>query len=172
MKKHHLIIVSAALVVVFFLLFYLKDTDPRPDSEVKHFMTPYKGHKGLVVVKMPDFLLGEIIQTDSLNVKKNSFHAFRIMILHEDETKNIKCRNTEKKLTLFLDSLEFEPLLQQTQTDSARMQVYYKPNEHNWKENVTVYTSDSTMFLFNFITNITNDQIITFSKHLSKQNLF
>jgi hypothetical protein len=171
MNKNSIIIYSAIIIGVFALLFYLENPEKKTKSEVSSFLKQYEGEQGIVVLKVPDFLLGEIIKTDSLNLDKSSFRSFRIMILHENENEHRSCVKTERRLDGFLDSLKFQPVMEAVQTDSTRMKIYNKDIVNAWKENVTVYTSDSTLFLFNYISDINNDQVKKFSDHLSNQNL-
>ncbi len=171
MKKNNIIIYSAIIIAVFALLFHLENPEAKTKSEVSSFLKEYEGEKGIVVLKVPDFLLGEIINNDSLNIDKSSFRSFRIMILHEKQNENRSCDQTEKRLVGFLDSLKFQPVMETVRIDSARMKIYNKNIIDAWKENVTVYTSDSTLFLFNFITDIKDEQVKKFSDHLSNQNL-
>lgn len=171
MKRNNIIIYSAIIIAIFALLYHLEKPEANPKSEVNPFLQRYEGEKGIVVLKVPDFLLGELIKNDSLNIRKKSFKSFRIMILHEKQNEHRTCKETEAKLIGFLDSLAFQPVLEQSGTDSTRMQILNKDIIETWKENVTIYTSDSTLFLFNFITDINDDQIKRFSDHLSNQNV-
>ena len=170
-KKNSIIIYSAIIIAIFALLYHLESPEAKTDSKVSTFLKQYEGEKGITVLKVPDFLLGELIKNDSLNISKSSFKSFRIMILHEKQNENRTCDETEKKLMGFLDSLQFQPLLDNGRTDSARMKIYTKKAVNPWKENVPLYTSDSTLFLFNFITDINDDQVKKFSDYLSTENL-
>ncbi|MFP4619813.1 MAG: hypothetical protein ACLFM7_00735 [Bacteroidales bacterium] len=171
MKKHSIILYSAVIISVFALLYHLEKPDEKRKSEVNTFLKRHEGEKGIAVLKVPDFLLGELLNSDSLNFSKNSFESFRIMILHEKQNQSRTCNGTEEGLRGFLDSLKFQPVLESVGTDSARMKIFNKNITNPWKENVTIYTSDSTFFLFNFITDIDNEEVKRFSEHLSYQNI-
>lgn len=171
MKKNSIIIYSAIIIAFFALLYHLNNPEAKPKSEVNTFLQRYEGKKGIAVLKVPDFLLGDLIKNDSLNINKNSFKSFRIMILHEKQNNNRTCDETEEQLMGFLDSLKFHSVQETARNDSTGMKIFNKKIIDAWKENVTLYTSDSTLFLFNFITDINEDKVKRFSEHLSNQNM-
>ncbi len=172
MNKNNIIIYSAIIIIIFALLYHLEHPGANPKSEVSPFLKSYEGEKGIAVLKVPDFLLGEVIKNESLELNKKSFKSFRIMILHENENQNRTCDATNKQLREFLDSLKFQSVIEAYESDSTQMSIFNKNVIDPWRENVTIYTSDSTLFLFNFISDIDDEQVKKFSQHLSNQNLF
>ena len=157
MKRSSLIIYSALIIAIFGLLYHLESPDPEPDSNVKHYLNRYEGKKGFSLLKVPDFLLDKFIQNgsdDSLAFQKNSFKEFRIMILNEEQGAFQTCRKTDSLFTALLDSLKFKPILVKHYGDSAIKKVFRENDTGPWKEHVTIYGSDSTFFLFNFITDM------------------
>ena len=173
MNKKNLILYSAIIMAVFDLLFYMETPQPQPEGKVKAFLKKYEGKQGFAVLKVPEFLLGELILNDSLHMNKKSFQSFRMMILHEQQNAFINCSDLERELTNFLDSLKFQILLERNQNNNERrMKIYNRDVMDSWRENVTIYASDSTFFLFNFISDIKDRQVIRFSDHLSHQEIF
>jgi hypothetical protein len=171
MKKSSIIVYSSIIIAVFALLFYMENPTSKPKSEVKTFLARYQGKKGFTILKVPDFLLGEIVNSDSLSLNKESFKSFRILMLHEKQSRDITCNVMENELLTFLDSLKFKSVLEKSHDDSMQIKVFNRKETENWTEDVTLFTSDSTLFLFNFISDIDDDQLIRFSDHLSKQDV-
>jgi len=97
MKKNSIVIYSAIIIAIFALLYHLEKPEAKPKSEVSTFFRQYEGEKGITVLKVPDFLLGELIKNDSLNISKSSFKSFRIMILHEKQNESRTCDETEER---------------------------------------------------------------------------
>ena len=86
MNKNKIILYSAIIIAGFALLFYLENPKPRPRSEVREFIKNYEGKKGFAIIKMPDFLMGEIMPAeDSSQIRKENFESFRVMIYHQSE---------------------------------------------------------------------------------------
>lgn len=174
-KRSSLIIYSALIIAIFGLLYHLESPDPVPDSDVKHYLTRYEGKSGFSLLKVPDFLLDKFIQDgfgDSLIFRNSSFKEFRIMILNEKQGAFQTCRKTDSLFSALLDSLKFKPLLVKHYGDSAIKKVFRENDTRPWKEHVTIYASDSTFFLFNFITDMDQEQVKHFSDQLNAQNNF
>lgn len=171
MKKNNLIIYSAIIIIIFALLYHLEHPGAKPESEVSPIFKSYEGEKGITLLKVPDFLLGELIKDEALDISKNSFKSFRIMMLHENQNGSRTCNETKMQLRGLLDSLKFQTVKETSHHDSAQMSIFNKNLIDPWRENVTIYTSDSTLFLFNFISDINDEQVKIFSEHLSNQNL-
>ena len=171
MNRNKIIIYSAIIIAGFALLFYLESPKPKPRSEVREFIRKYEGRKGFAIIRMPDFLMGEIMPSeDSSDISKDNFEVFRVMIFHQREAEGINCQETEQALIMFLDSLKFQQMMQEKTNPERMMTIYEKGNPENWKENVTLYTSDSTLFMFNYINNLNKEQVIEFSNQLGNQD--
>jgi hypothetical protein len=173
MNRNKIILFSGLIIAIFALLYHLENPGPGVDCEVREFTRQYEGKQGFAIVKMPDFLMGEVLPDSSaFHIGKENFKSFRVMIFHQNENQQYNCKETEKALQGFLDSLQFRQVIEQ-QSDTARMmRVYEKEKAGPWKENVTLYTSDSTLFMFNYISNLNRDKLVAFSNQLGYQDFF
>ena len=170
MHKNKIIIFSALIIAVFGLLFYLENPEKAPRSEVKDFFRKYEGTKGFAIIKMPSFLMGNVLPDSSASgIKKENFNSFRVMIFHQRESEHISCAETQLAVVEFLDSLKFNKINEKHENNRL-MQVYQKPRKGQWNEHVTMYSSDSTLFMFNFINNLKKRQVIEFSSQLDYQD--
>jgi hypothetical protein len=167
MNKNRIILYSAAIVAVFALLFYLEDPSPKLRSEARQFTRQYEGKKGFAIIKMPDFLMNEVLpESDSAGIKKENFKSFRVMIFHQDDATAHSCRETEQAMRSFLDSMEFRQIVEKEADANRMMRIFEKEKTGSWKENVTLFSSDSTLFMFNYISNLKQDEVETFSRQL------
>jgi len=173
MNKNKIILFSVLIIALFALLYHLENPGPGVECEVREFTRKYEGKQGFAIVKMPDFLMGEVLPDSSaFDIRKENFKSFRVMIFHQGENQQYNCKQTEEALQVFLDSLQFRQVIEQ-QADTARMmRVYEKEKAGPWKENVTLYTSDSTLFMFNYISNLNRDKLVAFSNQLGYQDFF
>jgi hypothetical protein len=169
MKKNRIIIYSALLIAGFGLLFYLEKPEAVPGSEVKDFIRNYEGRKGFAIVKMPEFLMGQVLPHDSTGIEKENFHAFRMMFFHQKESEQYNCQETHQAMVHFLDSLKFSRVME-NQQGHHQVEVYQKPRNETWNEHVTLYSSDSTLFIFNYINNLDQEQAVAFSRNLNYQD--
>ena len=170
MKKNKIIIYSALIIAGFALLFYLKKPEAAPKSQVREFLRNYEGKKGFAIIKLPDFLMGQVLpDQDSSDIEKDNFSSFRVMIFHQKESDQYNCEQTRQAMVEFLDSLKFQQILRQ-QRRQQMMRVYQKPGKGAWQEHVTLYSSDSTLFMFNYVNNLKEKQVIQFSSQLNYQD--
>ena len=93
------------------------------------------------------------------------------MMLHEQPDNEYTCAATHKSLVHFLDSLKFQPTGSTPGESVPVKTIYRKGKTDQWKEHVTVYTTDSTIFLFNFITNMSAPEVEKFTRHLKHQDI-
>lgn len=170
MNRNRIIILSALIIAGFGLLFYLGSPETAPHSEVRDFIRNYEGKKGFAIIKMPDFLMGQVLpDPDSSGIKKENFSSFRVMIFHQKDSEQYNCQETQQAMLTFLDSLKFNRILEKNESNRL-MRVYQKPRKGQWSEHVTIYSSDSTLFMFDFINNLEEKQVIEFSSQLDYQN--
>jgi len=171
MNKSKIIVFSGLIIAVFALLYHLENPSPKVKCEVREFTKKYEGKKGFAIVKMPDFLMGEMLpDSGAFNIKKDNFKSFRVMIFHQSETQDYNSKDTELALQVFLDSLQFRQVIEQKADTARMMRVYEKDKQGPWKENVTLYSSDSTLFMFNYISNLNRDRLVAFSSQLGYQD--
>jgi len=170
MNRSKIILLSALIIAAFGLLYYLESPEKAPHSEVREFIRNYEGKKGFAIIKMPDFLMGQVLpDPDTSGIRKENFSSFRVMIFHQKESGQHNCQETQQAMITFLDSLKFSRILEKN--DSNRlMRLYQKPRQGSWSEHVTIYSSDSTLFMFNFINNLKEQQVIEFSSQLDYQD--
>jgi len=170
MNRNRIIIFSALIIAGFGLLYYLESPEKAPRSEVRDFIRNYEGKKGFAIIKMPDFLMGQVLpDQDTSGIRKENFSSFRVMIFHQKDSEHYRCQETQQAMITFLDSLKFTRII--GKNDKKRlMRVYQKPRKGQWSEHVTIYSSDSTLFMFNFINNLKEEQVIEFSSQLDYQN--
>jgi len=170
MNRNKIIIFSALLITGFGLLFYLGSPEKAPHSEVKNFIRNYEGKKGFAIIKLPDFLMGQVLpDPDSSDIRKENFSSFRVMIFHQKDSEQYNCQETQQAMLTFLDSLKFSRILENNESNRLVM-VYQKRQKGQWSEHVTIYSSDSTLFMFDFINNLKAKQVIDFSRQLDYQD--
>jgi len=171
MNKSKIILFSGLIIAVFALLYHLESPGSRVECEVREFTQQYEGKQGFAIVKMPDFLMGEVLpDSGAYDIRKDDFKSFRVMIFHQNETQAYTCKDTEQALQVFLDSLQFRQVIEQKADTARMMRVYEKEKSGPWKENVTLYSSDSTLFMFNYISNLNKDRLVAFSSQLGYQD--
>jgi len=170
MNRNKIIIFSALIIAGFALLFYLESPEKAPHSEVKDFIRNYEGKKGFAIIKMPEFLMGQVLpDPDTTDIRKENFSSFRVMIFHQKDTQEFNCQETRDAMITFLDSLKFTRIMEKNESNRL-MRVYQKPRKGQWSEHVTMYSSDSTLFMFNFINNLDEKKVIEFSSQLDFQD--
>ena len=170
MNKYSLIVVSALLIGGFALLFNLRQPDGGIKSEVKAFMNPYQGKEGFTIIKLPDFLMDQVLpEGDSIQIRKENFKAFRVMIFHQNPSSPYRCDVIQHDMMTYLDSLKFNQIVKNP-SGKTHIHLYEKNKTDRWKENVAIYNSDSTLFMFNYISNLNQQQVIAFSNQLGYQD--
>ena len=170
MNRNKIIIFSALIIAGFGLLFYLESPEKAPHSEVRDFFRDYEGKKGFAIIKMPEFLMGQVLpDPDTTDIRKENFSSFRVMIFHQKDTEQFNCQETQDAMITFLDSLKFTRIMEKNESNRL-MRVYQKPRKGQWSEHVTIYSSDSTLFMFNFINNLDEKKVIEFSSQLDYQD--
>lgn len=162
--------ISALLIGGFALLFHMNQPVAGMKSEVKSFISPYEGKKGFTIIKLPDFLMDQVLpEQDSLQIRKENFKAFRVMIFHQNESSNYRCEKIQHDMMTYLDSLGFNQIVKKPASKRS-MRLYEKNKTEPWSEHVAIYNSDSTLFMFNYISNLDPQQVIAFSSQLGYQD--
>ncbi len=152
------------------MLFHMNQPIAGIKSEVKSLMSPYEGKRGFTIIKLPDFLMDQVLpEQDSLQIRKENFRAFRVMIFHQKQSSHYRCEQLQHDMMAYLDSLGFNQILDKPASKS-NMRLYEKNKKENWREQVAIYNSDSTLFMFNYISNLAPQQVIAFSSQLGYQD--
>jgi hypothetical protein len=155
MDRNKIILISAFIIAVFAFLFLMENTEKPPKSKIEPLISQYKGQPGFLIVSLPKFLMGEFMPGSNLELEeyKKNIHEVKVLIFHEKESNNVKFDNLNHGLIENLNSFAFEKVqLSSKESDNRRM--FIKEHEDNWNESVLIFTSDSSLFLFDIISSL------------------
>ncbi|MGM0496850.1 MAG: hypothetical protein ACQESJ_02955 [Bacteroidota bacterium] len=173
MTKFKLVSFSALIILTFTVLIIIKKpASAPPKGVVEELFGKYKGKQGFSVISFPKFLIKQMVEKAEANVlKKEKFSNQKIclMIFHEKEKLAINQDSLNTEIINFLNEKNFKQLKTKVKAYNSK-QIFTKPYENNWRESVVLFTGDSTLFAFNLINRLTNNEIVDLSNTLEKES--
>ena len=169
MNKNQLIGFSILLILLFTALFFIDKPSKPPKGEVDEFFSDFKGDSGFVVITFPKFLMKSMINTDTsaTDSLSSATHTLRMLIYHEQKAQNSQ-KTIYKHVINYMEQNKFTQIEQQ-QRDYGIKNIFVKPYENKWKESVILFSGDSSLFVFNLISQLSREQIILTSETLERE---
>ncbi len=172
MQRNKIILVSALMILVFALLFITEKPKKIPKSEIDHVINRYKGNNGFIILSMPRFLISDVLFNGKLKSieKDNSVQSVDMMIFHENKSNKYSSGFILKTIDSGLRSLNFEKIDSIKSEYTARY-IFNKEKENNWNESVLLFNNDSSVFLFDIITNLTDREIVAIADSINTNEI-
>lgn len=169
MNKNQLIGFSILLILLFTALFFIDKPSNPPKGKVDELFSDFKGDSGFVVITFPKFLMKSMINSDSSETENlaASTHTLRMMIYHEQKAQN-RQEIVYRNVIEYMKKNKFDQIDQQ-ERDYGSKDIFMKPYDNEWKESVILFSGDSSLFVFNLISQMNPEQIIRTSETLEKE---
>lgn len=165
--------ISGFIILLFTVLYLTNYQNKPPESEMQKISEKYKGKAGVVFVSMPKFLISKLFSDAKLeNIQKEKdVHLINILILHKQKDKsgvdNITAKNEimDELITRQFQVIETEEKMQREK------HILAKEYPDHWNESIMMFSSDSSLFIFNMISNIKTAEISNIAEEMKTMNL-
>ncbi len=174
MQRNFIIGAITGFIIIVFTFLYLDNYHNKPPkSEMQEISEQYKGKTGVVFVSMPKFLISNFFSDEKLkNIQKEyNVHLINLLILHKKKdnsgTDNLKVKNDimEALITRQFQVIETEQEMQ------GEKHILAKEYPNNWNESIMIFSSDSSLFVFDMISDVKTTEVSNIAKEMSTMNI-